>query len=37
MGNHPETYGAENLNARTLMILREKFSKDLRVGYTTPP
>jgi len=25
---HLETYGVENLNARTLMILREKLTKD---------
>jgi hypothetical protein len=31
--HHLETYGAENLNARTLIILREKLSKDLRAGY----
>jgi hypothetical protein len=30
---HLETYGVENLNARTLMILREKLTKDLRAGY----
>ena len=30
---HLETYGVENLNARTLMILREKLTQDLRAGY----
>ena len=31
---HLETYGVENLETRrTLMILREKLTKDLRAGY----
>jgi hypothetical protein len=31
--NHLETYGTQNLNVRTLLILHEKLSKDLRAGY----